>query len=88
MQEFFLAVVVSFQLCFAEQCIMVDDSFRPVPSRDVFHDKVCNIRSLPVFIKGLNGLLQLVVCFFDAHVPKVKQLTLLMQSFRGLSTEN
>jgi len=67
---------------------MMDDSSRPVPSRDVFHDKVGNIGSLPVFIKGLNGLLQLVVCFFDAHVPKVKQLTLLVQSFGSLSAEN
>jgi hypothetical protein len=66
---------------------MMDDSFRPVPSCDIFHDEVGDIRSLPVLIKGLNGLLQLMVCFFDAHVPKVKQLTLLIQSFRGLSAE-
>jgi hypothetical protein len=66
---------------------MVDDPLRPVPPGNVFHDKIGNIGGLPVFIKGLNGLLQLMICFFDAHVPKVKQLTLLMQSFGILSAE-
>jgi hypothetical protein len=58
MQELFLAVGIPFQLWFAEHRIMVYDPSRPVPSSDVFHDKVGNIGGLPVFIKGLNGLLQ------------------------------
>jgi hypothetical protein len=66
---------------------VVNDPSRPVPTRNVFHDKVSNIGSLPVVIKGLNGLLQLMVCFFDAHIPKVKQLTLLIHDPKAVSTK-